>query len=92
MREKTSGLTATIKTLQKEIAGHDQLAAKLQIINSAEINANEAELQANERRIAGIIDSAMDAIISVDVTKCIILFNPGAEKVFTAAGRCLQLF
>lgn len=82
VREKTSGLTATIKTLQKEIAGHDQLAAKLQIINSAESNANEAELQANERRIAGIIDSAMDAIISIDVTRCIILFNPAAEKVF----------
>ena len=86
MREKTSELTATIKTLQKEIAGQDQLASQLasrmQIINSTELNANEAVRQASERRIAGIIDSAMDAIISVDVTKCIILFNPAAEKVF----------
>ncbi len=86
MREKTSELTATIKTLQKEIAGQDQLASQLasrmQIINSTELNANEAVRQASERRIAGIIDSAMDAIISIDVTRCIILFNPAAEKVF----------
>ncbi len=56
-----------------------------------------ARLRESESRLAGIIDTAMDAIISVNEDQCILVFNDAAEKIFhcpagEALGRALQQF
>jgi diguanylate cyclase (GGDEF)-like protein/PAS domain S-box-containing protein len=46
------------------------------------LNVAKDEIQGSRQRLAGVIDSAMDAILSVDEDMHIVLSNPAAESLF----------
>jgi len=58
------------------------LAVVLFYRQTDERRASEAALRSVQARVGDIVDSAMDAIISVDESQRIVVYNPAAEKVF----------
>src|SRR5208282_2082126 len=50
-----------------------------------EVSERTTKLAASEKRVAGIIHSAMDAILTTDEDQTILLFNVAAEKIFGCA-------
>ena len=58
------------------------LAVALVYRQTARSKAADRALQSTEARMGDIIDAAMDAIVAVDESQRIVLYNPAAEKVF----------
>src|SRR5262245_23972861 len=63
-------------------AGVALLAAALFYRQTRVQRASVAALQSAEERVGGLVESAMDAIVSVDESQRIVLYNSAAEKVF----------
>jgi PAS domain S-box-containing protein len=55
------------------------------LIAVREVLVAEQSVERSETRLGAIVDSAMDAIITVDAEQKIVLFNRAAEKVFRVA-------
>ena len=63
------------------ILAHDTLEERVRE-RSNEVIKTGVALRAGEERMARILDSAMDAIITVDEQQRITMFNPAAERMF----------
>ncbi len=51
-------------------------------LDVSELRASEEALDRSESRLAGIVHSAMDAIVTVNERQEVVLFNPAAEQMF----------
>lgn len=79
--QMTQALTdAQAQTVQAESARADAEAAVLGAV--AGQRRAEERMRVDNMRLEGIVQSAMDAIISVDEDQKIILFNQAAERMF----------
>ena len=58
------------------------VAAREVMVAEAESRRMQSALSGAQERLAAIVDSAMDAVISVDDAQKIVLFNRAAEQVF----------
>jgi protein-histidine pros-kinase len=52
------------------------------ILDISDRRQAERAIRENQQRLAGLVDSAMDGIITIDSEQRIVLFNPAAEMMF----------
>jgi len=71
-------------TIRREINRGARMRGQLKALNASleqRVEHRTAALRESEERLSAVIQSAMDAIISVDDQRNIVLFNAAAEKI-----------
>jgi PAS domain S-box-containing protein len=74
--------------IEASISQHTESGSKLFTVILRDVTDRvraEAMLSRSEARLRGILESAMDAIITVDERQHVVLFNKAAEEVFACA-------
>jgi diguanylate cyclase (GGDEF)-like protein/PAS domain S-box-containing protein len=64
------------------LASDDPLGAVVMHVDVTALKQARDELDESRQRLAGVIESAMDSIVSVDDERRIVLGNPAAERMF----------
>ncbi len=77
-----SGLGVLFSLLNERLRSVNQSLEERVAQRTMELEASRKSIEYSEARMAGIVGSAMDAIISVDSGQTIILFNTAAEAMF----------
>lgn len=78
LRRDAGPATAVTETARDEV---DRIRVAVEQLAEA-LNAQQTEQHTVQTRFANIVNIASDAIISVDETQEIVLFNHGAEQIF----------
>lgn len=99
VRVTKEGRRIDVSTSQSPIrnARGEQIGVALVFRDITERKRSKESIAALQSRMSAIIDSSMDAIISVDETERILIFNVAAEKLFQVrasdtVGQALQQF
>lgn len=79
---RANGEEFPIEASISQVQVGDERLASVILRDITERRAAEVALIDSRRRMEGIVESAMDALITVDEQQRIILFNPAAERMF----------
>jgi PAS domain S-box-containing protein len=79
---KKNGEVIVVEAVTQDIQFNGRKARLSMNIDVTERKRIEQVLRENEARFSGVVESAMDAIITVDSMQHIVLFNVAAERMF----------
>ena len=94
---RPDGSTYPAETQARDITLHGRRLRVVAMRDITERKRTEEALSESRAQLAGIIESAMDGIVTIDSEQRILLFNAAAEKIFgcsatEAIGKSIDIF